>query len=72
MNTSLMGASAVIAAAAAWGMSGIFITIIATESQGSKFEIVINLLYRINFEICKISVDKKNKIYKTNFYNNDF
>ena len=36
MNASLMGACAVIAAAAAWGMSGIFITILVNESQASS------------------------------------
>jgi drug/metabolite transporter (DMT)-like permease len=35
INTSLLGAAAVIAAAAAWGMSGIFITIIVRASHAS-------------------------------------
>ncbi len=36
MNTSLLGAAAVIASASAWGMSGIFITIIVNESGASS------------------------------------
>ena len=62
-----MGAFAVIASAAAWGMSGIFITIIANESQASSIGLAFwrDLLGCITFLVFTLFTHPKNlRIHK--------